>query len=151
MKVFLYITVLIAAVLQISAAEAVTCATPPSCADLGYNLSAPTGDLGYACAACPFDATKWACSVTSCPSGYQTGLKGTEFVTYSINIPTNGSTYYVITYKYRCHWGHSGGRTCRMSSYGTYKFILSEEEFKNIGLDSEEMQNLVYVRMCGAN
>lgn len=124
----------IAAVLQISAAEAVTCATPPSCADLGYNLNAPTGDLGYACAACPFDATKWACSVT-----------------YSINIPTNGSTYYVITYKYRCHWGHSGGRTCRMPSYGTYKFILSEEEFKNIGLDSAEMQNLVYVRMCGAN
>lgn len=150
MKVFLYITVLIAVVLQISAAEAVTCATPPSCADLGYNLSAPTGDLGYACAACPFDATKWACSATSCPSGYQTGLKGVELVD-SKAVYSNGSQHYEFTYKFRCHWGYSGGRTCRMSSYGTYEFILPDEDPLAFIGESEARNNLVYTRMCGAN
>ena len=51
-----------------SAASAQTCATPPSCASLGYTLTAPKGE-GWVCTGCPFDPTKFACTAKSCPPG----------------------------------------------------------------------------------
>ena len=127
-----------------------TCATPPSCASMGYTLSAPTGDKGYACSACPFDATKWACTATTCPSGYQTGLKGAEYSGHGIAV-TGSITYYIAIYKYRCHWGFSGGKSCRMPSYGTYKFRLTSEDIDDMGgWGSDAMNDFVYSRMCGA-
>lgn len=156
MKKMLLCGSVVAGVMQISAAMAVTCATPPSCADLGYTLSAPTGDLGYACSACPFDASKWTCAVTSCAPGYQTGLKGAEFVSSTLKIFNTGTAkekqYYYITYKYRCHWGYSGGRTCRMPSYGTYKFVLTPEELEAFsGMGNDAMNDHVYSLVCGAS
>lgn len=60
---------LIAAVLiypQIS--QGAECVNVPTCAEMGYTLTAPKGD-GWICTACPTDPKKFSCSEKPCSRG----------------------------------------------------------------------------------
>lgn len=53
------------------------CVTVPTCAEMGYKLTAPKGD-GWLCTACPTDPTKFACSEKPCPRGSKGNASGTD-------------------------------------------------------------------------
>ena len=96
---------LIAAVLiypQIS--QGTECVNVPTCAEMGYTLTAPKGD-GWICTACPTDPKKFSCSEKPCPpnsSTTQTELRKTGTVS------DNGTFIYDVY----CPTGYQGDSIC---------------------------------------
>ena len=88
----------------ISAAQAQNCATPPSCASLGYTLSAPKS-IGWVCTACPFDPTKFACTKRPCPAGTYAGNSPLIKDRGTCGQPTSCERFYVV-------YGFSGDNPC---------------------------------------
>lgn len=89
---------LIAAVLiypQIS--QGAECVNVPTCAEMGYTLTAPKGD-GWICTACPTDPKKFSCSEKPCPPNSSTTQK---------LIKNAGSKCEVY-----CPRGYSGDKVC---------------------------------------
>lgn len=52
-------------------AQSSDCVKVPTCAEMGYKLTAPKGD-GWFCTACPTDPTKFACTAKPCKRGATT-------------------------------------------------------------------------------
>lgn len=100
---------LIAAVLiypQIS--QGTECVNVPTCAEMGYTLTAPKGD-GWICTACPTDPKKFSCSEKPCPPNSSTTQK----------IVATGSTGLCNVY---CPKGYSGDKIC----YSTDRITVRE-------------------------
>ena len=101
----------------VSTAQAQNCATPPSCASLGYTLSAPKS-IGWVCTACPFDPTKFSCTKRPCPAGTTTAYR-----TFKIEggcTGTNASSCARVFFVY----AFSGDEPCMMNN----KYIVQTGE-----------------------
>ena len=71
MKKKIFWSVCAAAMMSVFAVRAQNtecCQKIPTCAEMGYNLSAPKGH-GWFCTACPTDPKKFSCSEKPCPQG----------------------------------------------------------------------------------
>lgn len=89
-------------------AVAQTCATPPSCASMGYTLSAPKHGRGWLCSACPFDTTKFSCTALPCPPNTKKQPAGAAADPYTQPTVSKDGTY--ECYKARAY---SGDDLCR--------------------------------------
>lgn len=76
MKKKIFWSVCAAAMMSVFAVRAQNtecCQKIPTCAEMGYNLSAPKGD-GWFCTACPTDPKKFSCSEKPCPPGASSSI-----------------------------------------------------------------------------
>lgn len=80
------------------------CVTVPTCAEMGYKLTAPKGD-GWLCTACPTDPTKFACSEKPCPPNSSTNQA-------ELNKVTTVDANYTFVYDVYCPVGYQGDKVC---------------------------------------
>lgn len=71
-------------VFAVRAQDTECCQKIPTCAEMGYNLSAPKGD-GWFCTACPTDPKKFSCSEKPCHKGLQ--VRKMQWAHTAIHLP----------------------------------------------------------------
>jgi len=100
MKKKIFWSVCAAAMMSVFAVRAQNtecCQKIPTCAEMGYNLSAPKGD-GWFCTACPTDPKKFSCSEKPCPRG-SISKPTCRFAHNNLSVPA-------------CFGGLSGDKSC---------------------------------------
>lgn len=111
MKKKIFWSVCAAAMMSVFAVRAQNtecCQKIPTCAEMGYNLSAPKGD-GWFCTACPTDPKKFSCSEKPCPQG--TSSSQNEVQSYG---STSIGLKQYMQYKVYCaSESYSGDKVCR--------------------------------------
>lgn len=106
MKKKIFWSVCAAAMMSVFAVRAqnTECAKIPTCAEMGYDLSAPKGD-GWFCTACPTDPKKFSCSEKPCPEGTSSSQRAVGSCSGYIGQGVECQMY--------CSRGYSGDKVCR--------------------------------------